>query len=180
MVALWRKGGFVPEQLSRVHLSAGDALVLQGDDEALARVRQDPDFLMLVPFHGEARRPRKALLAGAILLGTIAVASLHWMSLAMAMLAGAAVMLLTRCLSPRQAYRAIDAPMYLFVAGAIPLGAAMKQSGAADLQSPRLELAFEEAILVGLKVDRELRLGHTGETTDPAVGAEEWGEAGQI
>jgi len=139
VVALWRKGGFVPEQLSRVHLSAGDALVLQGDDEALARVRQDPDFLMLVPFHGEARRPRKALLAGAILLGTIAVASLHWMSLAMAMLAGAAVMLLTRCLSPRQAYRAIDAPMYLFVAGAIPLGAAMKQSGAADLLAGLLQ-----------------------------------------
>jgi di/tricarboxylate transporter len=57
----------------------------------------------------------------------------------MAMLAGAAAMLLTRCLSPRQAYRAIDAPMYLFVAGAIPLGAAMKQSGAADLLAGLLQ-----------------------------------------
>jgi di/tricarboxylate transporter len=48
-------------------------------------------------------------------------------------------MLLTRCLSPRQAYRAIDAPMYLFVAGAIPLGAAMKQSGAADMLAGLLQ-----------------------------------------
>jgi di/tricarboxylate transporter len=48
-------------------------------------------------------------------------------------------MLLTRCLSARQAYRAIDAPMYLFVAGAIPLGAAMKQSGAADLLANALQ-----------------------------------------
>ena len=142
VVALWRKGGFLPEHLSRIRLSAGDALVLQGDDEALARVAKDSDFLMLVPFHGEVRRPRKALLSGAILLGTIAVASLHWLSLAMAMLAGAAVMLLTRCLSPRQAYRAIDAPMYLFVAGAIPLGAAMKQSGAADLVAGLLQGAL--------------------------------------
>src|SRR5919202_3318042 len=69
VVALWRKGGFVPEQLSQVRLSEGDTLVLQGEDEALARVGDDPDFLMLVPFHGEARRPRKALLAGAILAG---------------------------------------------------------------------------------------------------------------
>jgi di/tricarboxylate transporter len=139
VVALWRKGGFVPEQLSQVRLSEGDTLVLQGDDESLARVGEDPDFLMLVPFHGEARRPRKALLAGAILGGTILAASLHVMTLGMAMLAGAAVMLLTRCLTARQAYKAIDAPMYLFVAGAIPLGAAMKQSGAADMVASLLQ-----------------------------------------
>ena len=42
-------------------------------------------------------------------------------------------MVLTRCLTPRQAYRAIDVRMYLFVAGAIPLGLAMKKTGAADL-----------------------------------------------
>jgi di/tricarboxylate transporter len=139
VVALWRKGGFVPEQLSQVRLSEGDTLVLQGEDEALARVGEDPDFLMLVPFHGEARRPRKALLAGAILAATIVAASLHLMTLGMAMLAGAAVMLLTRCLTARQAYKAIDAPMYLFVAGAIPLGAAMKQSGAADMVASMLQ-----------------------------------------
>jgi di/tricarboxylate transporter len=139
VVALWRKGGFLPEQLSQVRLREGDTLVLQGEDEALARVAEAPDFLMLVPFHGEARRPRKALLAGAILAGTILAASMHWLTLGMAMLAGAAVMLLTRCLTARQAYKAIDAPMYLFVAGAIPLGAAMKHSGAADLVASLLQ-----------------------------------------
>jgi di/tricarboxylate transporter len=139
VVALWRKGGFLPEQLSAVRLAEGDTLVIQGEDEALGRVSEDPDFLMLVPFHGEARRPRKALLSGAILLGAIAAASLHVLSLGMAMLAGAAAMLLTRCLTPRQAYKAIDAPMYLFVAGAIPLGAAMKQSGAADMVAGLLQ-----------------------------------------
>ena len=142
VVALWRKGGFLPEQLSQVRLREGDTLVLQGEDEALARVGEDSDFLMLVPFQGEARRPRKALLAGAILAGTILAASLHWLTLGMAMLAGAAVMLLTRCLTARQAYKAIDAPMYLFVAGAIPLGAAMKQSGAADLVASLLQGAL--------------------------------------
>ena len=139
VVALWRKGGFLPEQLSQIRLREGDTLVLQGEDEALARVGGDADFLMLVPFQGEARRPRKALLAGAILAGAILAASLHWLTLGMAMLGGAAVMLLTRCLTPRQAYKAIDAPMYLFVAGAIPLGAAMKQSGAADLVASLLQ-----------------------------------------
>jgi di/tricarboxylate transporter len=139
VVALWRKGGFLPEQLSQVRLAEGDSLVLQGDDEALARVGKDPDILMLVPFQAEARRPRKAWLAGGIMLATIAVAAFGWLSLAMAALTGAAAMVLTRCLSPRQAYRSIDAPMFLFVAGAIPLGKAMKESGAADLLAGGLQ-----------------------------------------
>jgi di/tricarboxylate transporter len=42
-------------------------------------------------------------------------------------------MVLSGCLTPRQAYRSVDVRMYLFVAGAIPLGLAMKNSGTADL-----------------------------------------------
>ena len=37
------------------------------------------------------------------------------------------------CLTRRQAYRAIDVRMYVFVAGAIPMGLAMKSSGTAHL-----------------------------------------------
>jgi di/tricarboxylate transporter len=39
-------------------------------------------------------------------------------------------MVLTGCLTLGQAYRAIDARIYVFIAGAIPLGAAMEKSGA--------------------------------------------------
>ena len=50
-------------------------------------------------------------------------------------------MVLTRCLTPRQAYRAIDVRMYLFVAGAIPLGLAMKNTGSAELLAGWLRTA---------------------------------------
>jgi di/tricarboxylate transporter len=42
-------------------------------------------------------------------------------------------MVLTGCISPRQAYRAIDARIFVFIAGALPLGLAMQKSGAAGL-----------------------------------------------
>ena len=42
-------------------------------------------------------------------------------------------MVLTRCLTRRQAYRAIDVHIFVFIAGAIPLGAAMTSTGAAQL-----------------------------------------------
>jgi di/tricarboxylate transporter len=54
-------------------------------------------------------------------------------SIEIAALAGAAAMVLTGCLTAPQAYRAIDVRIYVFIAGAIPPGAAMKSSGTADL-----------------------------------------------
>jgi di/tricarboxylate transporter len=47
--------------------------------------------------------------------------------------AGAVAMVLSGCLTARQAYQAIDARIYVFIAGAIPLGAAMQQRGTSDL-----------------------------------------------
>ena len=131
VVGLWRQNGWLDEELSRTRLRAGDVLVLSGDDEALARVGAAPGILMMVPFHGEGRVRRKAPLAGGIMLLTVLAAAFNVMPLEIAGLAGAVAMVLTGCLTGGQAYRAIDARIYVFIAGAIPLGAAMKSSGAA-------------------------------------------------
>src|SRR2546430_16705524 len=48
-------------------------------------------------------------------------------------LAGAVAMVLTGCLSPSQAHRSIDSRIFVFIAGAIPLGAAMEKSGTSTL-----------------------------------------------
>jgi di/tricarboxylate transporter len=132
VIAVWRQDGWPKEELARVKLQAGDVLVLQGDDESLGRVQSDPAFLMIVPFHGEARLRRKAPLAGAIMLGTVVAAALG-LPLHIAGLAGAVTIVLTRCLTARQAYRSIDQRIFVFIAGAIPLGTAMEKSGADKL-----------------------------------------------
>jgi di/tricarboxylate transporter len=133
VLGLWRQGYLRPQELSKISLREGDVLVLQGDAEALAGLARDRDFLLLTPFQAVVRRPRKALVAGLVMLGTVFGATLSQVGLGLAALSGAAAMVLTRCLTPRQAYRAIDVRMFIFVAGAIPLGKAMKQTGTADL-----------------------------------------------
>jgi di/tricarboxylate transporter len=142
VVSLWRKQGWLRQELAQTQLSAGDVLVLQGDEEALARVERDPAFLMLVPFHGESRRHRKASLAGGIMLASVVAAAFNLLSIEMAALGGAVAMVLSGCLSARQAYQAVDARIYVFIAGAIPLGAAMQQSGTSDLLAGWLQTAL--------------------------------------
>ena len=124
-------------------LRAGDVLILQGDDEALARVGAAPGILMTVPFHGEGRARRKAPLAAGIMLLTVLAAAFNVMPLEIAGLAGAVAMVLTGCLTGGQAYRAIDSRIYVFIAGAIPLGVAMKSSGAADTLAGWLQGAMQ-------------------------------------
>jgi di/tricarboxylate transporter len=138
VVGLWRRGGFLWQELAGTKLEPGDVLVLQGDEESLSRIASDGAFLMM-PFHGEVRLRRKARLAGAIMLATIAAAALRILSLDITVLCGAVAMVLSGCITFPQAYRAIDARIYVFIAGAVPLGAAMQKSGAAALLAGWLE-----------------------------------------
>jgi len=142
VVSIWRKRAWLQEEMAKIRLRAGDVLVLEGDEEGLARVANDNSFLMIVPFHGEARLRSKAPLAGIIMLTTILLAAFNVMTIEMAALAGAVAVVLTNCLTPRQAYRAIDSRIFVFIAGAIPLGAAMQKSGTAQLLAGWLQSAI--------------------------------------
>jgi len=141
VLGIWRRTRLLPEELSRTKLCEGDVLVLQGSADAFARMAADRNFLMLTRFEAEVRRPRKAALSGMVMLAAIFGATVNQVGLGLAAVSGATAMVLTRCLTPRQAYRAIDVRMYLFVAGAIPLGLAMKNTGSADLLAAWLRTA---------------------------------------
>jgi di/tricarboxylate transporter len=142
VLSIWRRDGWLTQELAQTRLRDGDVLVLQGDDDALERIGADRSFLMMVPFHGESRTPRKAPLAAAIMLATIAAAALNLLPLTFATLAGAVAVVLTGCISSRQAYGAIDARIFVFIAGAIPLGAAMEKTGASKLMAGWLHAAL--------------------------------------
>jgi di/tricarboxylate transporter len=139
VVAFWRKHTFVREELAKIKLQAGDVLLLQGDEDGLGRIQRGSSFLMLVPFHAEPQLRRKAPLAVLIMLATIIVAVLNIFSLPIVMMAGAIATVLTGCITVRQAYRAIDTRIFVFIAGAIPLGAAMEKTGTSDLVANALQ-----------------------------------------
>jgi di/tricarboxylate transporter len=133
VVGVWRRKGWLRTELSRIRLREGDVLVMTGDAEALKRISEDRSFLMLVPFRGEPKPLHKARLAGIIMVASVALAAFSVVPVEIAFLAGAAVMILSGCISGQQAYNSIDARIYIFIAGAIPLGLAMQETGTADL-----------------------------------------------
>lgn len=133
VAGIWRRSAWLRAELSRVRLREGDVLLLFGDEMAITRLERMKSFLMLVPFRGEPFMRHKASLAALILVGSILLAAFGVIPVVIALLAGAATAVLTGCLSPQQAYRAIDTRIYVFIAGVVPLGLAMQNTGTADL-----------------------------------------------
>jgi di/tricarboxylate transporter len=72
------------------------------------------------------------------MLATIAAASFN-LPLDLAAVTGAVLMVLAGCLTPTQAYRSIDGRIYVFIAGAIPLGIGMEKSGASSMAAGWLQ-----------------------------------------
>lgn len=133
IVGVWRRKGWLRTELSRVRLREGDVLVMAGDTDALQRISDDRSFLMLVPFRGEPKPLHKARLAATIMIASTVLAGLNVVPVEIAFLTGALIMVLTGCISTQQAYQSIDTRIYVFIAGAIPLGLAMQETGTADL-----------------------------------------------
>lgn len=133
IVGVWRSKGWLRTELSRVKLREGDVLVMVGNDASLKQISEDPSFLMLVPFKGEPKPLHKARLAGGIMLLSILAAAFSLVPAEIALMAGVAAMILSGCISTQQAYQSIDTRIYIFIAGAIPLGLAMQETGTANL-----------------------------------------------
>lgn len=133
IAGLWRRQGAVAPRLSDARLREGDLLVLWGRPSRFAELAAHHGFLMLVPFAGEARRRIRAPLALAILAATVIAAATEWLPAPLAFLLGAVAMVATRCVDVEQAYREIDVRIFVMIAGVIPLGVAMEQTGTAQL-----------------------------------------------
>src|SRR5690606_39282488 len=97
----------------------------------LQLLERDPDFLLLTPLGQRPVDTRKAPIAGAIMLGVVIAALVGWLPIYMAALIGATLMVLTGCLTMEEAYRAIEWRGIFLIAGMLPLGTAMDDTGAA-------------------------------------------------
>jgi di/tricarboxylate transporter len=139
VVGVWRSKRGLRTELSRVKLREGDVLVMAGSDAAFKRISSDSSFLMLVPFKGESKPLHKARLTGIIMLVSTIIAALNVIPVQIAFLGGAAVMILSGCISIQQAYESIDTRIFVFIAGAIPLGLALQKTGTAELMASGLQ-----------------------------------------
>lgn len=140
VVAVHRRGERIEERIGNIVLRHGDTLLLLAPPGFAAAFRDSNDFYLVSEVPDTTRpRHRRAPIALAVLLAVILLNAFQIMPLVSAAAAGAVVIVLTGCLSPGQAHRAIDASVLAVVAGSLGIARALEQTGVAR--------TFAEALL---------------------------------
>ena len=133
VLAIWRKGTAYRNDLRDMALQFGDALLLYGPWAKLNLLGREPDFLVLTETAQEVPREEKAKVALGIMAAVLIPVIIGWVPIYIAVVIGAAFMVLTRCLTMEEAYRYIEWKAVFLIAGMLPLGTALDKSGAARL-----------------------------------------------
>ncbi|MDX2044296.1 MAG: SLC13 family permease [Acidobacteriota bacterium] len=124
-----RRRGDLQGRPSTLPLHAGDVLVVEGTTDAIKTLAETQGFLVIgTPSHAE-QRTGKLILTLATLIAVIVVVSFGLAPIVTAATAGCAVLMLTGCLRPREAYQAIDLSLVFLLAGSLALGLALEKTG---------------------------------------------------
>ena len=156
LAGIWREGGPIGVDLADERLQIGDALLMLGPHDRLQLLSNDPDFLILTPLGQAPPDTSRAPLAAFIMLAVVLSVMFGYAPIAVAAVVGGSVMVLTGCLTMEEAYRAIDWRAIFLIAGMLPLGTAMQDTGAAEYLANQVMLLLGDAgpwpVIAGLYV----------------------------
>ena len=133
VVALWRGDRAYRTAFSEFELQGGEALLVHGPSERFKLLQDDADWIVLRLNGGDPARVRKMPLALLILAVSISAVVVSAWPASFVLFIGALAMILTGCLSMDEAYQAIDWRSVFLVAGMLPVGIALANTGAAKL-----------------------------------------------
>jgi di/tricarboxylate transporter len=158
VLAIRRGGEAKVANVTDERLKFGDTLLVSGSWKDIRLLRADKKNLIVLHLPAEladfAPARAQAPWALAILVAMIAAMTFDLMPNAIAVLMAALAMVLTRCLSMETAYKVINWPSLVLVAGMLPMATALQNSGATELIVDGLVSQFGDfgpsAMLAGL------------------------------
>jgi di/tricarboxylate transporter len=129
VLAIRRGQELIRERLGRVPLRFGDLLLVQGPKESFIGLQTTRELLVLEEKNSESLRPEKAKIALAIIGLVVLLAAFNILPILVSSLMGVVFMVITGCLKPGEIYGAVRWDIIFLLAGLIPLGIAMDNSG---------------------------------------------------
>lgn len=132
LLAVARRGTPVGSRLSRIRLTAGDIVLLQGPTLAWAEVLRT---LACAPLRSEpelaARTGRRVLLAAAIFGVALLLTATGILAAQVSLMSAAVAMVVARVIRPGEVYESIDWPIIVLLGAMLPVGTAFETSGGA-------------------------------------------------
>jgi di/tricarboxylate transporter len=133
LLAVSREGHPPRARLRTLKLRSGDLLLMQGPAEVMVDFVNDTGCVPLGARELRIPDKRMAIIAGAIMLGSVGIVTAGLLPAAAAFTLGVIASMLLRTVPPRQVYTAINWPVIVLLAALIPVAGAMQVTGAADV-----------------------------------------------
>jgi di/tricarboxylate transporter len=131
VLAIQRRGKVLRERLADISFDDGDTLLLQCDKESVSRIMESTDLIVTNELTELHLRKDRALIALGIFVVMIILIFFNIFPILIAAMLGAIAMVLGRCITIEEAYKAIDWEIIFLLGGIIPLGLALEQTGTA-------------------------------------------------
>ncbi len=129
---LQRRGATLRMPPQQVPLQVGDTLLLDAPTSALDTLRSDPGLVVLGERPQMRIDGRRATIALLVMVAAIGAAGLGLMPIVASALLGCVVLVVSGVLKADEAYASIDWRVIVLLAGVLPLGIALQNSGGAD------------------------------------------------
>ncbi|MFW2403654.1 MAG: SLC13 family permease [Gammaproteobacteria bacterium] len=121
----------VAGDLGSIRLRAGDVLLVQGSRDALRSLRESGTTLVL-DATTDLPHTKRAPVAMGIIIGVVAFAATGIMPISVSALCGVALMLLTGCLTWRDAGASLNTAVIMIIVASLSLGFALMETGGAE------------------------------------------------
>ena len=119
------------EKIDQIRLRTGDILLVQGHHEKIAETKRAGELLVL-DATADLPHTDKASTALLIMAGIVIVAAFGLAPIAISAVCGVLLMLITRCLTWRDASMALSTQVILIVVASLALGSALLNTGGAE------------------------------------------------
>ena len=133
VLAIRHRNDILNKKLKHTKISAGDVLLVRGDEEVVGQIRGGDNLLII----SEANTPRihwrKIALTMLIVIAVVTISALNILPIPISATCGVVLLIMLRCISTEEAYRSIDWKVLFMLAGILSMGTALEKTGAANL-----------------------------------------------
>jgi di/tricarboxylate transporter len=133
VLAFRSRGEVIHERPEQVTIRVGDTLLVQASTDSIDRLAANRDFIVAHQVSDPDYRTEKIPAALAIIVGVVSLAALGMFPILVTALGGVVAMVATGVLKPGELYDSVEWNVIFLLAGVIPLGVALENSGGAEL-----------------------------------------------
>ncbi|MBW4329651.1 SLC13 family permease [Stakelama sp. CBK3Z-3] len=140
--------------LAEVRVRAGDRLLVAAAPDAAAALHGNINLAQVTEAPARAFKRKKAPIAVATIILVVGLAAIFSLPIEALALAGVAIVLLTRCVEPEEAWSAIDGNTLVLIFGMLAFGLGLQNAGTVELivswVQPMLATASPLLLLIGV------------------------------